>query len=201
MKLYFSKGACSLAVRILINELNIPCEYEAVNLHTKKTETDADFLKTNPKGSVPVLMLDSKEVLTENSIIQQYLAEQNQATQLLPPVGNFNRYRVLEWLNFISTDLHKGASPMFNAEISEEIKEKIFRPALKKKLHLVDQHLSHHQYLMDEQYTLPDGYLFVILFWLKNLKIDIAEWKNLSRYFEELKKRKSIEKSLREEGF
>src|SRR5690349_19217638 len=122
MKLYYSKGACSLAVRIIINEIGLQSEYEAVDLKTKKTATGQDFLKINPKGSVPVIQTDEKQILTENAVIQQYLADTNKATQLLPALGNFERYRVLEWLNFISTELHKGFSPLFNPNVPNELK-------------------------------------------------------------------------------
>src|SRR5437870_2266196 len=113
MKLYYSKGACSLAVRILINELNISCKYEAVNLKTKETETGKNFYEINPKGAVPTLILENNNVLTENAVIHQYLADQQKAHHLLPNLNDFKRYQVLEWLNFIATELHKGFSPLF----------------------------------------------------------------------------------------
>src|SRR5438105_3577122 len=121
MKLYFSKGACSLAVRIILNELNIPCEYEAVNLKTKKTVDDADFYKINPKGAVPVLQLDDGTILTENAAIHQYLADFKKADQLFPLTG-IQRYRVIEWLNFVATDLHKGCGVFFSSMIPDEVK-------------------------------------------------------------------------------
>lgn len=200
MKLYYSKGACSLAVRIIIHEIGIACDYEAVNLQTKQTEKGNDYLKINPKGAVPALLLDSNEILTENAIIQQYLANKYQATQLLPPPGDLKRYRVLEWLNYISTDLHKGCGPLFNANVPETIKEEIFRPLLKKKLILVEKQLQQRAYLMGEQFTLPDSYLLVILRWLAHLKVDIADCPNLIRYFAHLKKRPSVQQALKEEG-
>src|SRR5690349_3300917 len=110
MKLYYSKGACSLAVRIALHELGIPCEFEAVDLKAKKTEKGADFFKINPKGAVPTLVLDDHTVLTENAVIQQYLADKQKAFEVLPPVNDMKRYRALEWLNFVSTELHKGCS-------------------------------------------------------------------------------------------
>lgn len=199
MKLYYSKGACSLAVRIVINEIGIPCEFESVNLQTKKTETGDDFLKINPKGAVPTLILDDQQVLTENSAIQQYLADEHDAIKLLPPTTNFRRYRVIEWLNFISTDLHKGCSPLFNSKLPQEVKNEIFIPALKNKIDFVENHLSNNRYLLDEQFTLADAYLFVILTWLPHFKIELSNWSSVSRYFEELRHRKSIEQSLAEE--
>jgi len=200
MKLYYSKGACSLAVRIAIHEMGIPCEFEAVNLKTKQTESGQDFYKITAKGAVPALLLDNQEVLTENAVIQQYLADSHQAKRLLPPVGDFNRYRVAEWLNFISTELHKGCSALFFSEVPEATKEKVFMPALINKLKFVDQHLSTHQFLLGNEFTLPDGYLFVILRWLRTFKLDISNLSALSLYFSELGKRASIQKSLQEEG-
>lgn len=200
MKLYYSKGACSLAVRITLHELNLSCVYEAVDLKTKKTETDQDYLKINPKGAVPALLLDNDEVLTENSAIHQYLADKNHATELLPDVRDLKRYRVIEWLNFVSTDLHKGFGPLFNSDVPEKDKKEIFIPIIKKKLKFVDDHLGGNKYLMGDQFTLPDGYLFVILRWLPHFKMEISDWSNLTHYFNELKKRKSIADALHEEG-
>ena len=200
MKLYYSKGACSLAVRITLNEIETPCDYEAVDLKAKKTETGADYFKINPKGSVPALVLDNQEVLTENAAIQQYLADEYKATRLLPPAGNFNRYRVIEWLNFISTDLHKNCGPLFNSNIPDNLKEEIFKPILKSKLNIAEQRLSQRKFLMGDEFTLPDGYLFVILRWVPNFGIELSEWPNLSRYFAELKKRKSVHQALEQEG-
>jgi glutathione S-transferase len=200
MKLFYSKGACSLAVRIVIHEIGIPCQYESVNIKTKKTETGADFYEINPKGSVPVLMVDDKEFLTENAVIQQYLADQNQAYTLLPPMTDFKRYRVLEWLNFVSTDLHKGFGPLFNPNVSKEMQEQIFIPALKTKLNYVEKSLGQKKYLLGDTFTLADAYLFVILTWLAHFKIDVATWPNLHRYFTALKERKSIQQALKEES-
>jgi glutathione S-transferase len=195
MKLYYSKGACSLAVRILIHEMGIPCEFIAANIKTKKLENGDDFLKINPKGMVPALMLDNGEVLTENPVIQQYLADEYKATALLPPVGNLNRYRVLEWLNFVSSDIHKGFGPLFNPKMPVLVKEEIVKPALNLKFDWIDQHLSKNKFLMRDTYTLPDGYLFVMLFWFPHFKMKLSKWKNLLRYFVELKQRKSIHQS------
>jgi len=199
MLLYYSKGACSLAVRIMMHEMGITAEYESVNLQTKVTETGKDFRAINPKGEVPTLVLDSGEILTENAVILQYLVQLTHSMEFLPPVGDLNHYRVLEWLNFVSTDLHKGCGPLFNSQVPEALKESVFRPALKSKLAFVDKHLANHTYLMGDQFTLPDAYLFIILRWLHHLKIEMTEWPSLSRYFAALKNRKSVQDSLKEE--
>lgn len=198
MKLYYSKGACSLAVRIALHEMNLPCEYESVDLKTKVTESGANYFDINPKGSVPVLITDDTQTLTENPAIQQYLADQNKKNQLLPPIGDFKRYRVLEWMSYICSDVHKAFGPLFNSEISEEEKNKIFVPLLKKKLNILDKALAKNQYLVGDQYTLPDGYVFVMLRWAAHFKL-LEEFVNLNRYFNELKMRPSIMAAMKEE--
>lgn len=200
MKLYYSSSVCSLATRIIIHELGIHCEYESVNLKTKQTETGADFLKINPKGAVPVLQLNATEYLTENAIILQYLADRHNATELLPAVNDPNRYRTLEWLNFVSTDLHRYCSPLFWSKIPAEVKADLFSPVFNKKLSIVEQHLQKNRFLMGDQFTLPDSYLFVILIWMLKLKMDLALWPNLQRYFNEMLQQKSVVLAIEEEN-
>lgn len=200
MKLYYSPGACSLAIRIVIHELGLKCEYERVNLQEKKTETGADFWKINAKGAVPTLQLDTGEILTENPVIQQYLLDTHPHHQVLPAIGNMKRYRVLEWLNFVSMDLHRSCSPLFNGSISEGLKVTVFRPMLKTKLSIVNAHLAKHSCLMGDHFTLPDAYLFVVCRWLAKLGVEIAEFPHLHKFFNEMKNRPSIQASLKEEG-
>lgn len=198
MKLYYSKGACSLGIRIILHELGIATDFESVDLKTKITEKGENFLTINPKGAVPVLVLDNKLILTENTAIEQYLADSHPSS-LLPPLSDFKRYQVLEWLSFISTDLHKGCGPLFNPTISQQLKDEIFKPILENKFILVDLYLKGKKYLMNEVFTLPDAYLFVVLRWQKYLGIDIKKWSELSRYFSEMKQRPSVAKALAEE--
>src|SRR5262249_4239439 len=122
------------------------------------------------------------------------------AIELLPSPGTFKRYRVLEWLNYVTTELHKGCSPLFNPKLPAEIKDQIFIPALKNKLNFLDQHLHKQPYLTVNEFALPDGYLFVMLFWLRYFNIELTSWTHLSQYFGLLTKRKSILESLKEEG-
>ncbi|HEV2614218.1 MAG TPA: glutathione transferase GstA [Gammaproteobacteria bacterium] len=199
MKLYYAKGSCSLAVRILIHELNIPCEFESVDLKSKKTEHGEDYLKLNPKGSVPALLLDNNELLTENTVIQQYLADAYKGTTLLPSVGDMKRYRTLEWLNFVSTELHKHFSPFFSPNIPDELKQDVYKLILEKKLTLADEHLKNNKFLMGN-FSLPDAYLFVVLRWIPYAKLDITNWPNLARFTEDMKQRKAVQTSLQEEG-
>lgn len=200
MKLYYSKGACSLAVRIVIHEIQIPCVFESVDLKTKITETGADFLKIAPKGAVPVLLLDNQEILSENAVIQQYLADEFKAVHLLPGLGDFRRYRALEWLNFVSSELHKSCGALFNPKIPVDLKETVFKPLLKTKLNIVNQRLHENQYLANDQFSLADGYLFVVLSWLRLFNLEMSEWSALDRYYSALKARPSIRRSLEEEG-
>lgn len=198
MKLYFAKGACSLAVRIIINEIGLACRYERVDLQSKKTENGEDFLKINVKGAVPVIRLDNGEVLTENSVILQYLADANNATGLLPKTDDFKRYRILEMLNYVATELHKTIGALFNPHLLNEAKD-IYKTLIKNKCSFIDNHLSKQHYLSGDTFTLPDAYFFVMITWLLYFKFDLNEWKNIKRYYEELKERRSIVQSLSDE--
>ena len=200
MKLYFAKGACSLAVRITINELGIKCDFESVDIHkTKKTETGKDFLKVNPKAYVPVLELDDGKILTENVAIQIYLAENFDGEKLLPKAPNFTRYQVIEWLSYITTELHKTAGALFNHAMPQELKDTLFVPMLKKKLKFVDEYLKNKDFLVD-RFTVADAYLFVVLSWIPYFKIDLSEWNNVNRYYMNLHKRPSVQKALQAEN-
>lgn len=200
MKLYYSKGACSLAPRIIIHELGVNCDFEAVDLKTKQTETGEDYLKINPKGSVPALVTEDNEILTENAVIQQYLADRYHNETLLPKTDQFKRYRVLEWLNFISSDLHKIAGALFLPTLSNDTKDQVFKPLLKSKLNFVNKKLTK-TFLMGDDFTLPDSYLFVILSWLPLFNIPLSEWPALERYFNNMKNRAAVITALKEEGF
>lgn len=200
MKLFYTKGACSLVDRIIINEIGLDCQFEAVDLKTKKTELGADFYTVNPKGAVPVLQLDNGNILTENAIILQYLADETHSTQLLPAQNDFKRYRVLEWLNYTATEIHKSFGPLFNPTISQELKDSVFIPLLKTKFNYLNKHLEKNTYLLGADFTLPDAYLFVMLFWTAHFKINLTEWNGLARYFTHLEQRDSIQQSLSDEG-
>ena len=199
MKLFYAKGACSMVCRIVINELGLDCEYESVNLQNKTTESGKDFLTINSKGYVPALQLDNGHMLTENTVILQYLADTHHADNLLPAVGHFERYYVLEWLNFITTELHKGIGVMFNPALPQNVKDEIFIPAVKKKLSYVNNHLEHSQFLAGDHFMLPDAYLFVMLLWCRYFNINIQEWSHIARYFNELSTRPSVHLSMKQE--
>lgn len=200
MKLYYSKGACSFACRIIINELALTSDFEAVDLAKKLTSDGKNYYTINPKGSVPALLTNENDLLTENAVILQYLADGNKAMNLLPPVDQFKRYKVLEWLNYVATELHKGIGGLFNSKMPQEVKDNVLMPIIKSKLAYVNSHLEHNKFLNGEQFTLPDAYLFVMLMWTFHFNIHLQEFPHLSRYFSELSQRKSIRQSLSEEG-
>ena len=204
LKLYYARSSGSLAVRILIHEIGLMCNFIAVTQKTHMTESGEDFLTINPKGILPTLITEQNIVLTENQVIQQYLADQYAAKynmpHLLPPTGDFKRYQILEWLNYVRVELHNIYSLLINSDIPKDLKEKLFKPMLKNKLNYPDTMLADQQYLMGDHFTVADGYLFVILIWLKDVQIDIEEFPNLKKYFLLLKERPSIKLSLQEKN-
>lgn len=199
MKLYYKTGACSLIIRIILNEMNLAFDDAEVDLRTKTYEGNQNYKAINPKGSVPALALDNGEILTENAVIVQYLADNFPQQDLLPGVRNFERYRVLEWLNFMATDVHKGFSPLFNPAIPDTIKADVVKPLLKSKFAYINQQLHNHSYLHKDTFTLPDAYLYVMLRWAVGQQIQLNELNDLVHYVERLQKRDAIKKSLKQE--
>lgn len=200
MKLYYSRGACSLAVRIIVNELGLECEYESVDIKTKKTETGEDFNHINPKSYVPALLVEN-ELLTENINIQVYLAEKYPQAGLLPVPGDFNRYRVLEWLCYISTELHKSFGALFNETFDAQLKKEFFIPMIQKKFKWVNGQIAGNKFIMGDRFTLPDAYLMVMLLWArKMLPNGLSDYSHLLRYFKEMQEYPSVAKSLQEES-
>ena len=198
MKLYYSPGACSQAPHIILHEIGLEHDAERVDLHAKTLEDGSDYLAVNPKGAVPALELDSGEVLTENAVILQYLGDRAAWPEVLPPLGQFRRYRVLELLNFITTELHKRFGFLFNPNATDEFKQFIITD-LKKKLDYIDEKLGSGPFLMGEDLTLPDTYLFVIAGWTEKM-IGLDQWHNLRAFRERMLKRDSVRHVLRFEG-
>lgn len=199
MKLYFTPGACSLAPHIALHEAGLSFEPVKVDLKAKKLAGGEDYFAINPKGAVPALGLDNAEVLTENAAVLQYIADQAPDSGLLPPVGELRRYRVLEWLNYVATELHKGYGPLWNPSSSAEAKEST-RKLLAKKFDYVEQQLGSGPYLMGETFTLPDAYLFVMLTWTKLHEIDLSRWPGLTAFFERVRARPAVQEAMRTEG-
>src|SRR6185312_6903582 len=184
MILYYAPCVCSEAPHILLHEIGLDHEAKRVDLKAKRLEDGSNYLDINPKGAVPALQLDSGEVLTENAVILQFLGDRASWPEVFPPLGDFRRYRVLELLNFITTELHKRFSFLFNREATDEFK-KFVRRDLSKKLDWIDGRLGAGPFLMGEQLTLPDPYLFVMTRWTDRF-IGLEKWPNLAAFHERM---------------
>lgn len=200
MKLYYSKGACSLSPHIIACEAELPIELIEVDLATKRTKTGEDFLSINPNGYVPVLVLDDGNRLTEGPAIVQYLADQAPGKHLVPSVGTFERYQLQQWLNFIATEIHKGGfGPLFNPATPEAAK-KMAIASLTSRLETVAEQLSDRTFLLGEHFTVADAYLFVTLGWGAYVDVDISRWLVLVDYVAKISARPAVQKAMTEEG-
>jgi len=199
MKLYYLTGACSLASNIALREAGLKFELVKVDLKTKKASDGLDFLEVNPKGYVPALTLDSGETLTENVAVLQYVADRNPAAKLAPAAGTMERYRLMEWLSFINSEIHKNFSPLFRADAPEDMKNFV-RTNLANRLNYLESALGTKSYLMGEQFTIADPYLFTVLGWGKHLGVDIGKWPNLQRLCDRVGARPHVIEALKSEG-
>ena len=199
MKLYFSPGACSLAPHIILREAGAKFELEQVDNKAKKTKSGADFWQINPKGYVPVLELDDGQRLTEASNVLQYVADQYPNSGLVPPCGTLDRYRVVEWLIFTSSEIHKPFGPLFRDNTPDEYKT-ISKENLAKRYTLVDAHLAKHQYLHGEKFSIADAYLFTVSNWMKRVGLDIDRWPNVKAYVERIAARPKVQEAMKAEG-
>ncbi|MEA3080348.1 MAG: glutathione S-transferase [Sphingomonadales bacterium] len=199
MKLYYSPGACSQAPHILLHEIGLDHDAVGVDLRAKKLEDGSDYLAINPKGAVPALELDNGEVLTENAVILQYLGDRANWPEVLPPMGDFRRYRVLEMVNFITTELHKRFGFLFNPNATDEMKQVVIDD-LGKKLDWIDQWLGDGPYLFGQDLTLPDTYLFVMASWADKMLGGLDRWPHLKAFQERMQQRDSVRNVLRFEG-
>lgn len=199
MKLYYSPGACSLSPHIVLCETDLPFELVKVDLQTKLTETGEDFRGISPNGYVPVLVLDNGNKLTEGPAIIQYLADQASEKKLAPAAGTFERYNLQQWLNFISTELHKTFSPLFNANMPDQAK-KLFRETLASRFKWVADNVAAQPYLLGNDFTVADAYLFVVLRWAELMAIDISRWPSLVQYKKRIADRPAVKRALQEEG-
>ncbi len=199
MKLYYSPGACSLSPHIIACEAELPIELIKVDLESKLTETGEDFRQLNPNGYVPLLILDDGNRLTEGPAIVQYLADQAPGKKLIPPAGTFERYKLQQWLNFISTEIHKSFSPLFNPVAPEAAKE-LATTILMTRLETIAAQLSSQPFLLGDNFTVADAYLFVTLSWGQYVNIDISRWPALARYADRISERPAVQKAMKEEG-
>ncbi|MBT2338437.1 MULTISPECIES: glutathione transferase GstA [Pseudomonas] len=194
MKLYFAPMACSLSPHIVLRELGLPFELIRVDNKTKRTADGLDFLSINPKGYVAALVLDDGNVLTEGPAIVQYLADQVPGNPLAPANGTWERVRLQEWLNFISTEIHSGCAPLFNADIAEST-QAIFRDKLFRRFDYLSQALKQQDYLMG-RFGLADSYLFTVLRWLPRFDIEIRDWPVLAAFMERIEARPCVRAAL-----
>ncbi|MDO9462028.1 MAG: glutathione transferase GstA [Alphaproteobacteria bacterium] len=198
MKLYYSPGACSLSPHIVLREAGYDFDMEKVDLKTKLTQAGEDFNKINEKSAVPVLMLDNGEIITEGPAIVQYLADQKPGAGLAPKNGTIERVRLQEWLNYISTELHKTFGPLF-APVGHEATVNA-RKKLEGNFAFLERKLKDRKYLMGDQFTVADAYLFTILSWTKFIQMDLATWPVLAEYQKRVSSRPKVQETLKAEG-
>ena len=199
MKLYYSPGACSLSPHIALLEAGLPYDLVKVDLKAKKLENGDDFLAVNPKGQVPALGLDNGTVITEGPIIVQVIADHAAGKNLAPARDSDERYKLQEILNFLTSELHKNFSPLFNPTFSDDVKG-FFRDRLTGKFKYLDAQLAGHDYLLGQQFTVADGYLFTMLRWADAHKLDLSMFKNLMAYKERVAARPKVKEALEKEG-
>jgi glutathione S-transferase len=197
MKLYYAPAACSLAPHIALSEAGIAHELVRVDLRTHTLPDGSDYRAINPKGYVPLLELDDGTRLSEVAVILQYIADRAPGT-LAPAFGSFDRYRLMEWLNFIATEVHKGFGPLWKPNTPAEYKE-IVVDALGKRFDYLAPVLAKQPFLTGERFTVADAYLFTILNWAKILKVDLARWPSLGQFQERIAARPRVQDALREE--
>jgi glutathione S-transferase len=199
MKLYYSPGACSLSPHIALLEAGLPYDLVKVDLKAKKLENGDDYLAINPKGQVPALGLDSGALVTEGPVIVQYIADQAAAKKLAPANGSDARRQLQEYLGFINGELHKNFSPLFQPVFDDEVKS-FFKTRLMGKFKYLDGQLAGRDYLLGKDFSVADGYLFVMLKWADRMSIDLSEFKNLMAYKDRVAARPQVQAALEKEG-
>jgi len=199
MKLYYSPGACSLSPHIVLRELGLPYEPVLASTKTHKLVDGTDYYTINPKGYVPLLELDDGQRLSEGPAIVQYLADQKPASGLIAAPGSMARYRQMEWLNFVSSELHKSYSPLFNAAMPEEGKE-VFRERLRGRYKYLNQQLEGKSYLMGDSFSVPDAYLFTVTNWAPRVGVDLADQPHVQAFMARVSARPAVQEAMKSEG-
>lgn len=198
MKLYFAPGTCSLAAHIALCETGLPHELVRVSTKTHQTADGGDYYKINPKGQVPVLELDDGSLLTEGPVIIQYLADLAGNTDLIPAAGTIERYRVMEWQNYVGTEIHKSFTPIFNPAFDAAAKDAA-KQVLRRKFEWLDGKLAGRSFLTGETFTGADAYLFAVSGWAKPVGLDISDLPNLQRFMATVAERPSVRQALEDE--
>jgi glutathione S-transferase len=199
MKLYYSPGACSLSPHIALLEAGLPYDLVKVDLRAKKVENGDDYLKVNPKGQVPALVMDNGELLTEGPVIVQIIADKAAGKNLAPSRDSTERYKLQEWLNYITGELHKNFGLMFSPVLGDDAKA-FFKDRVMGKFKYVDSVIGGRDYLMGKQFTVADGYLFTMLIWADRLKFDLSAMPNLLAYKARVAARPKVQEALTKEG-
>ena len=198
MKLYYTPGACSQAPHIVLREAGLSFDLVQVDLAAKRTASGEDYLPINPKGAVPALGLDDGSTLTENAVILQYLADQAPAAGLIPS-GGIERYRLLEWVNYIATEIHKGFGPLWNPATPDAFKQTT-RELLGKKFDYLQNALRDRPFIAGERFTIADAYAFVVLNWTAMHDIDLSRWPSLTAFVARVAQRPAVRAALQAEG-
>ena len=199
MKLYYSPGACSLSPHIALREAGLAFDLIKVDTKTHKFDGGGDFYSINPKGYVPVLELDGGERLTEGPAIVQYIADRKPESGLAPRAGTMERARLQEWLNFLTSEIHKGFSPLFSPETPEDYKP-VARKRLAGRFDWLSKELQGREYLLGERFSVADGYLFVLLGWTSFVGMKLEDWPVLKAWRDNIAKRPSVKEALKAEG-
>jgi glutathione S-transferase len=199
MKLYYSPGACSLSPHIVLRETATPFDLVMASTKTHKLADGTDYYTINPKGYVPLLELDDGQRLSEGPAIVQFIGDKAPASGVMPAAGSMARYRQIEWLNFVSTELHKSYSPLFNPAMPEEGKA-VYRERLKGRYKYVNEQLEGKQYLMGDSFTAADAYLFTVTSWAKHVGVDVSGLANLQAYMARMSARPAVQAALKAEG-
>jgi glutathione S-transferase len=199
MKLYYSPGVCSLASHIILREIGLNFELDLVDKQTKMTASGKDFRSINPNGYVPVLELSDGRRLTEGPAIMQYLADLKPKSGLAPAAGDYERYVLQSWLNFITSEIHKGFSPLFKQDLSLEAKD-VLRQQLESRLGYVAEHLRKQEYVMAYGFTIADAYLFVTTGWSPFVGVNLSKWPSLVEFRSRIETRPAVKAALIAEG-
>jgi glutathione S-transferase len=199
MKLYYSPGACSLSPHIVLHESGLPFTPVLASTKTHQLADGTDYYTINPKGYVPLLELDDGQRLTEGPAVVQYIADQVPDRKLVPPAGTMARYRAMEWLNFITSELHKSFGPLFNKDFPEAGKD-FLKKKLAQRLTWVDGELAGKDYLLGDQFSVPDAYLFTVAGWGQYVGVDIKHLPNLSAFMARMAARPAVQAAMKAEG-
>lgn len=199
MKLYYVPGACSLAPHIALREAGLQFDIDKVDPATKKTAAGEDYMQVNPKGYVPTLKTGDGNVLTEAGMLVQFIADQKPESGLAPKHGTMERYRMMEWINFIAMEVHKGFGPLWNPQAPAETKEAA-KVALAKRFETLEIHFTTKPFLMGDTFSVADGYLFTVVNWANFVKMDLSKWPKLGEFMGRVASRPKVQEALKAEG-